>query len=588
MSKPLNRRSFIAAAGAASASLAAAGVALADQAPADAPAGDAPAEGGAAEEAATNANGARPDYPWDAEPPTITDDMIEEEVDTEVIVVGCGIAGCTAIRAAVEEGAKVVWFEKTEGNTAPGRQFAIINSETANKVWGNYGILDRDEVIDHEMDEGGFFAKRSIYTKWFDGVGKVFDWYFSITPDIYICKDMYDYPPNGDQDYYVAPLCWPQPEEYDFTQEAYPTYPTSAAICGRELDALGLQYAEENGGKGYYQTRVEQLIKDESGRVTGVYAYNYNTGKYIKGTASKGVVLACGDYVANDEFVKFFLPEQIYNGNMRMGMYRDPNGDPVAQGEGLVMGDWVGAKIQLRHALMIHHMGAGPLGCTPFLMLNKDGKRFMNEEVPGQQLENQLEIQRDMTAYMICDANWPSAIPFMPPAHGSKSYYVDDDQASICDSMIESEAIVYPKLVEDGVESGQLVKADTLEELFAALDIDADEATKSVERYNELCAAGYDEDFGKSPKRLFPIETGPFYASTFTPAASLACVGGLESDEECHVYDTDRNIIPGLYVAGNIQGSRFTVQYPIAVAGIARSMGLFYGYVAGKNVVAGA
>jgi hypothetical protein len=53
------------------------------------------------------------------------------------------------------------------------------------------------------------------------------------------------------------------------------------------------------------------------------------------------------------------------------------------------------------------------------------------------------------------------------------------------------------------------------------------------------------------------------------------------------VYDRDRNIIPGLYVAGNIQGNRFTVQYPIAVAGIARSMGLFYGYTAGKNVVAG-
>lgn len=581
MNTALNRRTFIAAAGAAGASIATASMAIAEEPPA----GEPPADAGQDSTLAAP-NGTRPDYPWAAEPPVIADDMIEEEVDTEVIVVGCGIAGCTAIRAAVEEGAKVVWFEKTTGNTAPGRQFAIINSE-ANKVWGNYGILDRDEVVNHEMDEGGYFAKRSIYTRWFDEVGGVFDWYFKIAPDIYICKDMYDFPPNGDQDHYVTPLCWPQPEEYDYTQEAYPTYPTSAAICGRELDAMALEYAEENGGKGYYETRVEQLIKDDSGRVTGVYAYNYNTGKYIKATASKGVVLACGDYVANDEFVKFFLSEQIYNNNMRMGMFRDPNGDPVAQGEGLVMGDWAGAMIQLRHALMIHHMGSGPLGCTPFLLLNKDGKRFMNEEVPGQQLENQLEIQRDMTGYMIFDANWPAAIPFMPPAHGSKSYYVDDDQASITESMIEPEAIIYPKAVEDGVEQGTLVKGDTLEELFAQLDIDANAAAKAVERYNKLCANGYDEDFGKSPKRLFPIETGPFYVSTFSPAASLACVGGLESDEECHVYDRDRKIIPGLYVAGNIQGSRFTVQYPIAVAGIARSMGLFYGYIAGKNVVAG-
>jgi hypothetical protein len=585
MQSILDRRTFLAGSGAlAAVGVAGAAVALAEEPPA----GDAPADAAStddAEEAETNANGARPDYPWAAEPPAIADDQIEEEVETEVIVVGCGIAGCTAIRSATEEGAKVVWFEKTTGSTAPGRQFAVINSE-ANKTWGNYDILDRDEVVDHEMDEGGYFGKRAIYTKWFDGVGKVFDWYFELDPDMYICQDMYDYPPNGDAQGYAAPLCMPQPEEYDFREEAYPTYPTSAAISGRELDAMALEYAEANGGKGYYETRVEQLIKDGD-RVVGVYAYNYNTGKYIKATASKGVVLACGDYVANDEFVKFFLPEQIYNGNARMGMYRDPEGEPVAQGEGLVMGDWIGAKIQLRHALMIHHMGAGPLGCTPFLMLNKYGKRFMNEEVPGQQLENQLEIQKDMVAYMVCDANWAQAIPFMPPAHGSKSYYVDDDQASITESMIEPEAIIYPSAVEAAVESGQFLKADTLEELFAQVDIDADAALESVARYNELCANGYDEDFGKSAKRLFAIETGPFYLATFTPAASLACVGGLESDEDCHVYDRDRNIIPGLYVAGNIQGNRFTVQYPIAVAGIARSMGLFYGYTAGKNVVAG-
>ena len=580
----LDRRSFLTGTGAlaAAALTGVSSLALADEPPA----GDAPAPGGAPQGMApANKNGARPDFPWPATAPEITADQIQEEVEADVIVVGCGIAGCCAIRSAAEEGAKVVWFEKTSGSTAPGRQYAIINSE-ANKVWGNYDILNRDEVIDREMDEGGYFAKRPIYTKWFDGIGKVFDWYISINPNLHVCKDMYDVPPMGEEGGYAAPLCMPQPELYDFTQERYPTYPTSAAVSGRELDPMGLAYAEEQGGKGYYETRVEQLIK-EDGRVVGVYAYDYATGKYIKATASKGVVLACGDYVSNDEFVKFFLPEQIYNGNMRMGFFRDPEGEPTNVGDGLVMGDWIGAKVQYRHALMIHSMGAGPLGCTPFLQLNKDGKRFFNEELPGQQIENQIENQRDMTSYMIFDANWAAAIPFMPPAHGCKSYYIDDDQVSILDGMIEPEAIIYPSAIEAGVESGQLLKADTLEELFTMIDIDAEAALASIARYNEFCTNGYDEDFGKTPSRLFPVETGPFYCSTLGTSASLACLGGLESDEDCHVYDMDRKIIPGLYVAGNMQGNRFTVQYPIAVAGIARSMGLFYGYVAGKNVVAG-
>ena len=546
------------------------------------------AEEEAAEETTeTNANGERPDYPWDEEAPEITDDMIEEEVEADVIVVGAGVSGCAAIRSAAEEGAKVIWFEKTTGNTAPGRQFAVINS-SMNETWGNYGILDRDDVCDHEMDEGGYFAKRSIYTKWFDGVGEVFDWYISINPDLYVCADMYDVPPNGEDDGYAAPLCWPQPELYDFTQERYPTYPSSAAMSGRELDAMALELVEsEYGGVGYYQYRAEQLITDDDGRVTGVYAYNYNTGLYCKATASMGVVLCCGDYVTNDEMVKYFSPDQYYNNINRMGMYTDPDGLGVAQGEGLIMGDRIGAKIQQHHAIMIHHMGNGPLGCTPFLELNKDGKRFFNEDTPGQQIENQLERQRDMTSYLIFDANWPEAIPYMPAGHGVLCYYIDDEDIDIIDGMIESEAIIYPSAVTSAVESGSLLTADTLEDLFAQIDIDAETALASVERYNELCANGYDEDFGKTASRLFPIDTAPFYCATFSTAASLCVLGGLESDEDCHVYNRDREIIPGLYVAGNMQGDRFTVEYPIAMCGIARSFGLFYGYTAGKNVVAG-
>lgn len=58
---------------------------------------------------------------------------------------------------------------------------------------------------------------------------------------------------------------------------------------------------------------------------------------------------------------------------------------------------------------------------------------------------------------------------------------------------------------------------------------------------------------------------------------------GLESDEDCHTYDIDRNVIPGLYVAGNVQGSRFAHQYPISMPGCSVGFALFYGYVAGKN-----
>lgn len=72
----------------------------------------------------------------------------------------------------------------------------------------------------------------------------------------------------------------------------------------------------------------------------------------------------------------------------------------------------------------------------------------------------------------------------------------------------------------------------------------------------------------------------------------LVCVGGLKSDEECHTFtgtadNPTRDIIPGLYVTGNVQGSRYAVEYPICFRGISHSLCVFYGYIAGKNCVAG-
>lgn len=46
-------------------------------------------------------------------------------------------------------------------------------------------------------------------------------------------------------------------------------------------------------------------------------------------------------------------------------------------------------------------------------------------------------------------------------------------------------------------------------------------------------------------------------------------------------------MIPGLYVAGNIQGSRFAAEYPITLKGVSHSMAMYYGYVAAKNAVKG-
>ena len=136
---------------------------------------------------------------------------------------------------------------------------------------------------------------------------------------------------------------------------------------------------------------------------------------------------------------------------------------------------------------------------------------------------------------------------------------------------------------------GRAIMADTLEELVARMYPDDEKVQKtalaSIERYNELAKKGSDDDFGKIPSRMWALEKGPYYADQFVCALLLVICGGLESDENCHTFDKDRNPIPGLYVAGNVQGSRFAHEYPITLKGVSHSMAMYYGYVAGQNAV---
>ena len=120
-----------------------------------------------------------------------------------------------------------------------------------------------------------------------------------------------------------------------------------------------------------------------------------------------------------------------------------------------------------------------------------------------------------------------------------------------------------------------------------------DTALASIRRYNELAKAGSDDDFGKPASRMFALENPPYYACQWGTTAMLVCAGGLESDENCHTFTEEdpaspkRDIIKGLYVCGNVQGSRYAVEYPICMRGVSHSLCVYYGYIAGKNCVAG-
>lgn len=111
--------------------------------------------------------------------------------------------------------------------------------------------------------------------------------------------------------------------------------------------------------------------------------------------------------------------------------------------------------------------------------------------------------------------------------------------------------------------SAFLAAFDTLEELFKFMELPVEEAMASVERYNELCRSGKDEDFGKRTDRMYPIETSPFYAAHSILATGVM-TAGIVVDENLKVLDENYDPIPHLWAAGNVAGGRHACEYPVA------------------------
>ena len=532
--------------------------------------------------------------PWLGEAPAISDDQVEEELTADVVVVGLGAAGVPAARAAAEAGAKVVCLESSSHLNSVASDMAIFGGQTQ-ATWGRGdGFMDKKTVVNMHMEECSHHVSQSIISRYYDESGAALDWFVGASKNLYVAPESYAEIPADAQANYMYPYMYPMPETYDYTKEDLPCYPTSVGFSSlATVMADNLQAAVDAGAEVRYSTKGIELILDDAGAVAGIYAQAAGSDSYLKITAPS-VILATGDYLGNEDMMKFYAPECVENGINILSIDLDDEGNYTNVGEGHKMGAWAGAAIEQWHAPMIHHMGGGAgadgrgvIGNNGYLWLNLRGKRFMNEDLPGQQLENQVELQPQRKAYQFFDASWPEQLAYFPAAHGVACIYRDEPLPEYTASGLRIN-VRTPADIDAAVEEGRCLKADTIDELLGMIEgMDVETAKASIERYNELARAGEDTDFFKSSQRLFALENGPFYAAECGCALTLGNLGGLESDEECHVYNTDRELIPGLYAAGATQGGRFAVQYPISLKGLSCGMCMVYGKIAGENAAAG-
>lgn len=578
----LSRRSFIGL-GAMTAALAGAGLAGCAPASTNEPAAT---EGANASNASGDVMAFEPSFLTAPEVPT----DIKEEKDCDVVVVGYGLAGSAAAKAAAEEGAKVIVIEKQDESNysvvSMAGDFGVVGSQ----IQKDLGIewASKADIVNELMKDMAFRPDPKFLGYWYDHSGEDFDWFiegadYEVLPTTAANQ-------TTDKPNYIRPKCFPALEGYDWKEEYYPyfhgtitTNPNMQWACQAAQDAA----AATGNVETMFGTWGEQLIKDESGAIAGIYVHDAE-GAYTK-INCKSVVVTTGDYGNNMEMRRYYVPwadefVSFYGNN-------DAAGTVCNTGDGHLMCMWAGAKMELGpHAPMTHHMG-GALGVDSYLQLNMAGKRFMNEDVPGQNIADQLSRQplaataedreAGVKSWQIFDSKWPEQIKDMPDGHGYVNHYIPADQVDQYPTVLAGFGLGYT--TDEMVEGAVTIKADTIEELIEKMGLPADVAKAEIERYNELCHAGFDEDFGKMPKRLFPVENPPFYACKFASAGMLVLCGGIDCDLDMRALDNEDQVIPGLYVAGNTMGRRFLVEYPVVVAGISLGTAMCFGRLAGKN-----
>lgn len=134
--------------------------------------------------------------------------------------------------------------------------------------------------------------------------------------------------------------------------------------------------------------------------------------------------------------------------------------------------------------------------------------------------------------------------------------------------------------VQYGMMMESTPRAESAEELAKLIGIDPETLKATVDRYNELCAKGVDEDFNKPAQYMVPLE-GTLYAIQMNSCYTVT-FGGLVTNLDAQVLTADGTAIPGLYAAGEVAHTGlFGGEYPSC--GVAIGAAVRYGRIAGTN-----
>ena len=429
--------------------------------------------------------------------PVMNEKFEVKEMNTDVVVVGSGGAGLISAIKSKQAGANVVIIEKLPligGNTLiSGAEYSAPNNwlqekenikdsvdlfkKDVEKAGGDKELID---VLANNALDGAKWLRDDVKVEWTDEL--MFFGGHSVKRSLI---------PKGQS--------------------------------GKELINKLHAKAEELGIEILTETNAFELLTKDN-VVTGVKA-KIKTGELI--INAKSVVLTTGGFGANKKM--------LYDNDKEVDDKILSTNSPGSTGDGIKMAQAIGADVVDMNQIQLYpvcDVETGKLlytGDTRLaggaIIVNKEGKRFVEELGTRREISMGIKAQTDSIAYQIWDE--------------------DSMQKS---KILPTHEIEYKNLIE----GKKLCKVNSIEEMAEFFGIDKENLKETIKQFNEDSEKGKDTLFNL--RRLgFKVKKAPFYCLKAVPAVHHT-MGGLKINKNAEVINKNGEVIKGLYSAGETTG----------------------------------
>jgi succinate dehydrogenase/fumarate reductase flavoprotein subunit len=472
----------------------------------------------------------------------------------DVVVVGAGAAGYMAAYAAFKAGSSVVLIEKTGatgGDTILSEQrlTVVLPDEFLDQI----GQQDSPELYVEEVrktfpysamgmagleqpaDNPFLLRQAELGPQWAEfGMNEVG---LQMSPQAGV----------------IGSTTGPIPPAETVTRYIIPATDDPTAPASGNFIMMLRELSEADGLPVITDMQATKVYRDDSGRAVGIAAYDYKTDSVRYFGASKAVVLTTGSICGNSGMLESYL-----------GIGQAQHGGSAGNtGDGIAMA--LDAGVALRSMDLGSHWLSfsrpadtktltylefysrdedGNATAIPGIVVNYDAQRFVAESLGYSRVSEAMYDQPYHEGFLVCES---SALDVL------------------------------------GAQTGMPFVADSIDELAAAMQVDSEALSATVERFNGFVEAGVDDDFDAYMFGATQILNPPFAAVRLCPRVYYT-YGGIAVDVDGHALDEDGQIIPGLYAAGSVCGS-FAEQEGVFYQG-GLGQAFCFGMQAGRNAAA--